>query len=92
LEALRRRAYELAESPEAEPAELEAIVRALNDGEEERPKTRRRALERERFEQRATQTCQEGQWELAIYGEENPLDDQDKLDEVRRLVFGSAPE
>jgi hypothetical protein len=29
--------------------------------------------------------------ELAGPELENPLDDQEKLDEVRRIVFGSAP-
>jgi hypothetical protein len=30
--------------------------------------------------------------DVSLPAEENPLDDQDKLDEIRREVFGSAPE
>ena len=45
----------------------------------------------ERFQSDTVKECLERWAELPAGEYENPLDDQDKLDEVRRAVFGSAP-
>jgi hypothetical protein len=43
------------------------------------------------FEANLAGICAERGGEMAAAEPENPLDDQEKLDEVRRRVFGSAP-
>jgi hypothetical protein len=43
------------------------------------------------FEAGVAAVCAKKGAEMATSEVENPLDDQERLDEVRRIVFGSAP-
>jgi hypothetical protein len=87
IEALRRRAYELASSPESTVSECEAVALLLHrcGG--------RDAVNRTQYELDAAKACFERREELQGAEEEaNPLDDDEKLRQVRIAVFGSAPE
>jgi hypothetical protein len=89
MEALKQRAYELAESPGSTAGEREAIAlllrrcerQGLNGGQTGRGKHQWDA---------ATASFEKRDKLEEVY--ENPLDDDEKLRAVRIAVFGSAPE
>src|SRR5262249_37732373 len=85
-ESLRQAAYNLAGSPDADPSRLEAVVSRLH----KRCCRTDDSISREQYELAATGLCLTRWKELpSVY--ENPLDDDEKLEEMRRLVFGCAP-
>jgi len=87
-EALGQMAYKLACLPDAEAARLKAVVLRLHQCKHaERVLTRR-----EQYEFEAAKLCVARWQELPSSEEENPLDDYERLRQVRIAVFGSAPE
>jgi hypothetical protein len=89
IRAIRQMAYTLTAACDANHLDLKAIALLLAQGAN-RPSNGR--ITAEDFKPRMAQLCLTRWKELPSVHEENPLDDQDKLDEVRRLVFGSAPQ
>ena len=81
----------LAESGKGELRDLERAALRLHRCGEYALNSRRLAREGERYRLAAARACLERRVELPKDYEENPLDDQEKLDEIRRAVFGSAP-
>ena len=90
LEARRKAFYKLVEAPDSEPVELMRVgLRAASAGEE--TTGGEGARNRASYRIHAARYCLKNRKDVAkIY--ENPLDDYEKLQAVRRLVFGSAPE
>jgi hypothetical protein len=89
--ALWQKAYELLVSPGLDANDLKTMAQLFHACAEpnfERPMPQ---AVREKFKADLAATCIKNSAELPSAYEENPLDDDDKLDEVRRLVFGSAP-
>jgi len=93
VEAAGRRAYRLMESVNSEAMELERVVARLYRCGEGAPGKRRRERGYTRFKIAAARACMKRREQLPKEKdyEENPLDDQEKLDAIRREVFGSAP-
>ncbi len=84
-ESLRRKVCALAASVDADAGTLKEAVERLIALEV--PKDTARAP----FELHTVKVCLEKGDELPSEYEENPLDDDDLLEEVRRQVFGLAP-
>ena len=93
VEAAGRKAYRLMESVRSEAGELERVVARLYRCGEGALNERGLARGRRQFKWEAARACLERRGELSKENdyEENPLDDQEKLDAIRRAVFGSAP-
>ncbi len=91
VDALKQRAYELAEAPDSKAGELRAIVLLLLKYQEQKLKSQKMNLDREKWEFDAAQLCIEKRQELQKICETNPLDDYARLQEVRRLIFGNPP-
>lgn len=92
VETAGRKTYRLVESAKSEAVELERAVARLYRCGEDALNKRRQARERERYRMEAARACIERRGELPKDDEENPLDDQEKLDAIRLRVFGSVPE
>jgi hypothetical protein len=87
IDVLRQRAYELAASPESTASEREAAALCLHRC------SGKLADSRAQYEREAASACFARRAELREAEEElNPLDDEEKLRQVRIAVFGSAPE
>jgi|HubBroStandDraft_6_1064221.scaffolds.fasta_scaffold167004_2 hypothetical protein len=91
IDALKQRAYELAESPESKASELRSVVLLLLKYQEQRMKSLRLELDREKYEFDAAQVCLDRHEELQAICEENPLDDRVRLQKIRLLLFGPPP-
>ena len=93
VEVMSRKAYRLMESVNSEAMELERVVARLYRCGEGAPGKRRRERGYTRFKIAAARACMKRRAQLPKEKdyEENPLDDQEKLDAIRREVFGSAP-
>jgi DNA-binding PadR family transcriptional regulator len=91
-EVLGRKIYRLAESGKGELRDLERAALRLHRCGEYALNSRRLAREGERYRLAAARACLERRAELPKDYEENPLDDQEKLDAIRLRVFGSVPE
>lgn len=89
--SLRRKAHRLAGSPGLKPGELERVILRLHRCGEGAYMGRQQDRERIKYRSDAAKAGIEKCADLPTDYEENPLDDQEKLDEVRRAVFGSAP-
>jgi hypothetical protein len=90
LEARRRAFYKMVEAADSEPMELiRASLKATTAGEERIDGAS--ARERESYRNQEAEYCLENRNDVAkIY--ENPLDDDERLEEVRRMIFGCAPQ
>ena len=89
MEALRQRAYELAESPGSTPRERKAVALLLRRCERQGLKGGPTGREKYQWDA-ATASFEQRDKLEEVY--ENPLDDDEKLRAVRIAVFGSAPE
>jgi hypothetical protein len=87
-EALIRSARETCRGVEAADGAVAEQVMLLFEASEQGLGPKRHD---EGFEAGVPRVCVKKGAELAGPELENPLDDQEKLDEVRRIVFGSAP-
>jgi hypothetical protein len=93
VDALRQWVYELMAAPDAAPGELKAAALLFRECGGASRAVRQKDAGREKYQADTAATGLERRAELpTLEEEENPLDDQEKLDEIRRRVFGSAPE
>ena len=86
--ALIQRARDVCRAAETADGAVAERVMPLFEAYEHGLGPKRRAGE---FEAGVAAVCVEKGAAMATSEVENPLDDQEKLDEVRRIVFGSAP-
>lgn len=87
-ESLQQAAYELTAHHDAQAARLKATVLRLHAlGHVDHT-----SKIREQYESTASKLCLARWQELPSTDEDNPLDDYEKLRQVRIAVFGSAPE
>jgi hypothetical protein len=90
---LLERAMMAMESPEAPMEQTELLCMAVMEiVEPELDEAEDEVFDRERFKAETAKMVLERREELLPIQENNPWDDQEKVDEVRRQVFGSAPE
>jgi hypothetical protein len=91
IDALKQKAYELAEAPEPKTNDLRTVMLLLVRYRDQQLKGERLAFDREKHEFDAAKKCMEKREELQKIHQENPLDDDVKLEKVRRLLFGIPP-
>jgi hypothetical protein len=84
--------YELTKSTESKPIELERVVSRLHQCAALPPNAGTEASELEKYRFETAKAGIERRAEVGEAEEVNPLDDYEKLRQVRIAVFGSAPE
>src|ERR1700722_16813824 len=88
VKALRQRAYEMIESAGSTPLRLKRVARLLHGCSSERTDREQAAREREQYELDAAKAGLERRGEWKEVEEVNPLDDDERLRQVRIAVFG----
>jgi hypothetical protein len=87
-----QRAYELTVSPDADASELKCAGLLARECVEPKLSTPRPGAEREKYQADTAEMIMERREELPPPYPENPLDDREKLEEVRLMIFGRPPE
>lgn len=96
MDRLRQQVYEMTQATEATASDLENAFLRLQECGGHAMDGQQAALEREEYESATAKDCFERRAELRgaeeVAEEVNPLDDDERLREVRLMVFGCAPE
>ena len=92
LDALKQRAYELAEAPHCDPKDVKAIMMLLLKAQDQDFKNRQLTLEKDKFQFEAAKAALKCLPALRKVASDNSLNETDKIQAARQLVFGEAAE
>lgn len=92
LDALRQKAYELAESPGAEAKEVKAVMMLLLKARDQDFEREKLAFDRQRFEFDAAQACLKQLPELKAISSNRGLNQTEKVEQIRLRLFGTLSE
>lgn len=90
LDALRQKAYELAESPQTDPRDVKAVMMLLLKARDQDFEREKLTLDRQKFEFDAAKACLEKLPELKAIATDKGLDSQQRIEQVRMKLFGMA--
>lgn len=91
MDALRQKAYALAEAPNANPKDVKAVMTLLLKAQDLGLKKDQLALDKDRFQFDAAKACLKQLPGLRKIAADNSLNETDKLTEARQLLFGELP-
>lgn len=92
LDALKQKAYELAESPNADPKDVKSVMMLLLKAQDQEYKNRKLALDVEKFEFDAVDAIMANPPKFKATLQSTSLSEKQKRDQLRLQLFGAAPE
>ncbi len=92
VDAIRQKAFELAISPMSQPKDVKALFMLLQKSRDQELKAETLKLDREKFEFDAAKSALEALPALQQIARTPGLDEREKIDRVRRQLFGVLPE
>ena len=92
LDALQQRAYELAENPQSDAKDVKSILMLLLKAKDQSLDERRITLDEQKFQFDAAKACLTRLPELKAISTNKELSDDQKLEQARLALFGSAPQ
>lgn len=92
LDALRQKAFELAESPGANPKDVKAVMMLLLKARDQDIQERQLAFDKQKFEFDAAKACLAKLPELKVVAADKGLSDAQKVEQIRLKLFGELPE
>jgi hypothetical protein len=91
LDALKQKAYELAESPTATLKDVKAVLGLLLKARSEDRADRELTFEREKFEFDAAKSCLRALPDLKAISTSKTLSEPQKVEQIRLRLFGKIP-
>lgn len=92
LDAIKQRAYELSESPGADPKDVKAILMLVLKARDQDLQERQLAFDREKFQWDAAQACLLRLPELKAISADKGLNETQRVEQIRLKLFGVLPE
>ena len=88
LDALGQKAYELAESPNADPKDVKAVMMLLLKASDQAFRRERLELDKQKFQFDAAEACLKALPELKAIASDKGLSDAQRVEAVRLKLFG----
>lgn len=89
LDALRQKAYELAESPGADPKDVKGVMMLLLKARDQDFEREKLAFDRQKFEFDAAQACLKQLPTLKAISTNRALNQNEKVEQIRLRLFGT---
>ena len=90
LDAIKQKAYELAESPAANPKDVKAILMLVLKARDQDFQERQLSFDREKFEFDAAKACLALLPELKVISTDGGLSEAEKVQRIRQKLFGTV--
>jgi hypothetical protein len=92
LDALKQKAYELAERPDVNPRDVKAVLMLVLKARDQELEEKKLAFDRQKFEFDAAKACLAKLPELKVISSDKGMSDGQKIEQVRLKLFGVAAE
>jgi len=92
LDALKQKAYELAERPDSNPRDVKAVLMLVLKARDQDLQERQLALDKEKFQFDAAKSCLAKLPELKVISTDKGMSESQKIEQIRLKLFGVAAE
>ncbi|MCX6994150.1 MAG: hypothetical protein NT011_13550 [Kiritimatiellaeota bacterium] len=92
IDAIRQKAFELSVSPQAAPGEVKALFMLLLKSRDQELKKDQLLLDKQRFEFDAAKAALAALPDLRAIAADKGLNENDRIDAIRRRLFGQIPD